>query len=157
MTILRQSLTTLSELGARQDVARLHTELSRSLFALGDDTEAARGWRAALHIAGETSGTFIALEALVGLAALHAKHGDPERALALLLLVLPHPATIQATQQHAEQIQQVVVAQLTPEQIATVQARVQSTTFETVINEWITTRSRVHAIAGSGRPSRPDP
>jgi predicted ATPase/DNA-binding XRE family transcriptional regulator len=135
VTRFRQSLTTLSELGARQDVARLHTELSWSLFAQGDDAEAARGWRAALRMAGETSGTFIALEALVGLAMLQAKQGDIGQASALLLMVLHHPASMQATKQRAERLQRELAAQLTSQQVEAVQAYVQTKSFEAVVDE----------------------
>lgn len=135
VALFRQSLTMLAALGTRSDVARLLTELSRSLFALGDEAEAERGWREALHIASATSGTFVVLEALVGLAALSAKQGDPARALEFLLLVLQHPAAIQATRQHAEQLQQAVTAQLTKQQIAAAQARAQTQTLAVVVDE----------------------
>ena len=71
--MFRKSLDTFTELGARQDVARVLAEMSRSIFALGNDAEAERGWREALRIAIETQGTFVALEALVGLASLQSK------------------------------------------------------------------------------------
>ncbi|MFN8486216.1 MAG: tetratricopeptide repeat protein [Caldilineaceae bacterium] len=135
VALFRQSLTMLTELGARQDMARLLAELSRSLFALGDDAAAERGWREALCMASATGGTFILLEALVGLAALYAKQREWARALELLLLVLQHPAAIQATRQHAAQLQQKVVAQLSPAQIEAVQAQVHTITLESIVDE----------------------
>ena len=86
-----KSLDTLTELGARQDVARILAEMSRSIFAQGNDAEAMRNWRELLRIAIDTKGTFIALELLVGIASLQAKHVDMERALEQLLVVLNHP------------------------------------------------------------------
>jgi hypothetical protein len=51
--IFRKSLDTLTEIGARPDVARVLAEMSRSVFALGNDVEAGRGWRESLRIAVE--------------------------------------------------------------------------------------------------------
>jgi len=47
--------------------------MGRSIFALGSDAEAGRVWGESLRLAIETRGTFIALEALIGLASLQAK------------------------------------------------------------------------------------
>jgi predicted ATPase len=79
--LFHKSLDTLAELGARQDVARILAEMSRSVFALGNDAEAERLWRESLRLALETQGTFIMLEALIGIARLQAKRGEIERAL----------------------------------------------------------------------------
>lgn len=153
VALFRQSLTMLTELGARQDVARLLAELSRSLFALGDDAEAEHGWLVALRLASATSGNFIMLEALVGLAALQAKQGNQARALAWSSLILQHPAAIQATRQHAEQLQNEMIAQLTQQQVETVQARVKTTTLETVIDELLQQNSAAGEMVESGRIS----
>jgi hypothetical protein len=47
--MFHKSLDTLTEVGARQDKARVLTEMSRSIFAQGNETDANRGWREALH------------------------------------------------------------------------------------------------------------
>ena len=64
--IFRKSLDMLTE-SARQDEARVLVEMSHSMFALGNDAEAERGWCEALHVTMETQGTFVALEALSAL------------------------------------------------------------------------------------------
>jgi phosphate starvation-inducible protein PhoH len=135
VTLFRQSLATLSELGARQDVARLLAEMGHSVLALGNEDEAKRLFYQALHIAIETHGTFIALEALVGLATLQAQQRELAQALELLLIVLQHPASIQDTKQRAEQRQHEVEAQLTKVQIEAIQARMQAKSFATVVDE----------------------
>ena len=68
--MFRKSLDMFIEIGARQDSARVLVEMSHSIFALGSDAEAERGWREALRITTETSSAFVALEALVGMAML---------------------------------------------------------------------------------------
>jgi predicted ATPase len=133
--LFRKSLDTLTELGARQDVARVLAEMSRSVFALGDDAEAERDWRESLRVAVETKGMFIALEALVGFASLQAKQGDAERALELLLIVLNHPSSIQDTKNRAAQLRIALEAQLTPSQVEAIQTHVREKIFEAVVEE----------------------
>jgi predicted ATPase/DNA-binding XRE family transcriptional regulator len=133
--MFRKSLDTLTELGARQDVARVLAEMSRSVFALGNDTEAGRVWRESLRIAVETRGTFVALEALVGLASLQAKRGDVEHAIELLLIILNHPASMQDTKNRAEILRVELESRLTPQQIQAVQAQAQKQSLDQVVNE----------------------
>jgi tetratricopeptide (TPR) repeat protein len=130
-----KSLDTLTELGARHDMARVLGEMSRSVFALGNDAEAERGWREALRLAIETHGTSVALEALAGLASLQAKHGDPEHALEGLLMVLNHPAALHDTKSRAGHLRAEWEAQLTSQQIDAAHARAQGKTFEAAVVE----------------------
>jgi len=109
--------------------------MSRSVFALGDDAEAERLWRKSLRIAVETRGIFIALEALAGFASLHAKRGDIEQALELLLIVLNHPSSIQDTRNRAEILRVELESRLTPQQIQAVQAQAQKQSLDQVVNE----------------------
>ncbi len=133
--MLRKSLETSIELGARQDVARALAEMGRSIFALGNDAEARRIWREALHIATETGGPGWALEALIGLSRLQAKHGDREQALELLLIVLDHPATIPGTRKRADQLRLEIESQLTRQQVEEALVRAHSKTFEAAVNQ----------------------
>ena len=109
--------------------------MGRSIFALGNDAEAGRAWRESLRIAIETRGMFVALEALVGLASLPAKRGDPEYALELLLIVLNHPASIQDTRDRAAHLRTELEAQLTSQQVEAAQARAQAKTFDATVDE----------------------
>jgi predicted ATPase/transcriptional regulator with XRE-family HTH domain len=133
--IFHKSLDILRQLGARQDVARVLAEMGRSVFALGNGAEAERIWRDSLRIAIETRGTFIALEALLGLASLQAKRGDVEQALELLWIVLDHPTSIQDTRNRAAQLRIEWEAQLTKQQVEAAQARAQAKTLEVAIAE----------------------
>ena len=129
------SLDTLTELGARADAARVLAEMSRSVFALGNDAEAGRVWRESLRIATETSETFVALEALVGIASLQAKRDDIEQALELLYIVSNHPASNQDTKNRAARLRAELEARLTRQQVEAAQVRAQGNTFEAVVDE----------------------
>jgi len=133
--MFRKGLDTFTEIGARQDVARALADMSRSVFALGNDTEAERGWRESLRTAMETRGIFIALEALVGLASLHAKHSDMEHALELLMIVLNHPVITHETRKRAAQLRVQLETKLTPSQIERIQANAEEETLESVVEK----------------------
>lgn len=133
--MFRKSLDTLTEVGARQDEARVLVEMSHSIFALENDAEAERGWCQALQVTMETQGTFVALEALLGIATLKAKQGNIERALELLLIVLNHPASLQETKNRADHLRAKLEVQLTSQQVESAQARAQAKTFEVVVDE----------------------
>ena len=132
--LFRKSLDMLTELGTRPDVARLLTEMSRSVFALGDEAEAERGWRESLRIANETRGAWVALEALVGIASVQAKRGYYAQALELLLIVLDHPASIQETRDRAAHLCTEWEGQLTPIQIESIKFHVGELSLESVVD-----------------------
>jgi predicted ATPase/transcriptional regulator with XRE-family HTH domain len=131
----QESLEILTELGARQDQARVLAEMGWSVFVLGNDSEAGQVWRESLCIAIQTQGIFIALEDLVGLASLRAKRGDLEYAVKLLLFVLDHPASIQGTKDRAARLLVEWEAQLTSKQVKAALAWAQAKNFDAVVDE----------------------
>jgi tetratricopeptide (TPR) repeat protein len=133
--MFRKSLDMFIEIGARQDSARVLVEMSHSIFALGSDAEAERGWREALHVTKETQGTFVALEALVGIATLKAKQGKIEQALELSLIVLSHSASLQETKIRADRLRAELEAQLTPTQIEAIHAHAGEKAFQSVVED----------------------
>lgn len=135
--MFRKSLDTLTDLGARHEMARVLAEMSRSIFELGNDAEAERTWRASLRMATETQGTFIVLEALVGVARLQAKRSDREHALELVWRVLHHPASLQETKNRANDLRAELETQLTSQQIEAAWARAQAKPFEVVVGEFL--------------------
>jgi tetratricopeptide (TPR) repeat protein len=133
--MFRKSLYTLTEVGARQDVARVLVEMSHSMFALGNDAEAERGWCEALHVTMETQGSFVALEAFVEIATLKAKQQNIEQALELALIVLNHPASLHETKNRADRLRAALEVQLTSQQVEAAQTRATATTFEAAVEE----------------------
>ena len=133
--LFRKSLDMFTDIGARQDSARVLVEMSNSIFAQGNDTEAERGWREALHLTMETQGTFVALEALVGIATLKAKQGFPEEALELSLIVLSHPASMPETKDKSDRLRADLEARFSQTQIEAIQAQAREISFEAVVED----------------------
>ena len=97
--------------------------------------EAERRWREALHVTTETQGTFVALEAIIGIAALKAKQGNIEQALELSLIVLSHPDSLQETKNKADRLRAEFEARLTQAQIRAIHFHAAEKTFEAVVGE----------------------
>jgi predicted ATPase/transcriptional regulator with XRE-family HTH domain len=133
--MFRKSLDMFKEIGARQDRARVLVELSSSIFAQGNDADAERGWREALHLTMETQGTFVALEALVGIATLKAKQENFEEAFKLSLIVLSHPAGLQETKGRADRLRADLEAQFTSTQIKAIHAQGREKSFEAAVED----------------------
>jgi len=128
-----KSLDTLTAVGTRQDEARVLVEMSNSIFTLGNDAEAERGWYKALRISTETQSMFVALEALVGIAMLKAKQGNAEQALELSSIILNHPASLQETKNRARSLQAELETQLIPREIQEIQTHAPEKSFKAVV------------------------
>jgi tetratricopeptide (TPR) repeat protein len=148
--MFRKGVDTFAELGGRFYVGEGLAEMGRSVFALGNDTEAERVWRESLRIATEIHGTPVALDALVGLASLRAKKGDMQSALELLLTVLNHPASIQDTRHRAEQLRTELEAQLTTHKVEAIKTRGQGKKFEAIVDELLTQESGYRVLGAGG-------
>jgi predicted ATPase/transcriptional regulator with XRE-family HTH domain len=133
--MFHKSRDTFIEVSARQDLARVLVEMSSSNFSLGNDAEAERGWLEALQITTETQGTFVSLEALVGIAAIKAKHGNIEMSFELLKIVLNHSASLQETKDRAVRLRAELETKLPSTEIEAIQTHAAEKTFETVVEE----------------------
>jgi len=98
-------------------------ELGHAILALGEVAEAREYLRRGLHGAIEGGFWSVALNALVGVASISAQHGEPERAVELLALVLHHPAADQVTRDRAQKLLTELESELTPEAFAAATAR----------------------------------
>ncbi len=135
VVMFRKSLDTFTELGGSWFVARVLAEMGGSILALGNEAEAGRVLREALHIATDIHGTPVALEALAGFASLQAKQGDMEHALELLLMVLNNPASIQDTRNRAKILRVELESRLTPQQIELAQVQARKQSFDQVVSQ----------------------
>lgn len=133
--MFRKCLAMFAEVGTRQDETRILSEMCHSLLALGNDTEAERGWREVLRVTAETQSTFAALDAISGIAALKAKQGNIEQAFELALFVLNHSAAVQDTKDRAAHLRAKLESQLTQAQITTVQTQATEKAFGTVTDD----------------------
>jgi predicted ATPase len=132
---LRESVELLRELGDRWSTARVLNQLGEATFAQGDDSEAQRCFLEGLRTALAAQALPVALEALVGMAAVQGRAGASESALELVSQVLRHPSSSQETKARAEQLRAEVQRQLSPEQIGAAQARASAKSFEAVVQE----------------------
>jgi predicted ATPase/transcriptional regulator with XRE-family HTH domain len=94
-------------------LARVLNNMGTISLAHGDLDEAQRLFTEALHDALEATAPPSALEALTGLAAVHAQQGDDGTALALAAAVTRHPSSPQAAAARAAALQQELMARLT--------------------------------------------
>ena len=133
--MFHKCLAMFAEVGTRQDETRILSEMCHSVLALGDEVEAERGWQEVLRVTAETQSTFVALDAISGIAALKAKQGNIEQSFELAFFVLNHPAAVQDTKDRVARLRFEQEAQLTPARIATIQAQVTQKTFETIVDD----------------------
>ena len=133
--MFRKAVDIFNELGTQSSAALGLAQMGHSFFALGDDREASHVWGESLHIAIESKGIFIALEALAGLASLQAKQGDKEYALEMALMILNHPACSQETKNRTSLLKADLESQLTSAEVEVVQAHVGRKNFEMIVVE----------------------
>src|SRR5262249_20512141 len=132
---LRDGIAVLRELGEWWYVAQALKALGEATYALGDDTEAQRCFLEGFKTAVAAQALPVALEALVGMAAMRLRAGASESALELLTQILGHPSSSQETKARAEQLRAEVERQLSPEQWEAAQARACAKSFEAVVQE----------------------
>jgi predicted ATPase len=131
----RHSLQIFTDLGARWEVARVLSEMARSTFALGNDSDAENLWYESLRLSLETQGTPTTMEAIVGIANVQAACGEYRNALRLLLFGISHPAIIPKTKVQAEQLALTLKKKLTAEEIESAQASAENTSLEILVKE----------------------
>ncbi len=131
----QQSLQIFTELGARWEVARVLSEMARSTFALGDDSEAERLWYDSLRLSLETEGIPTTLEAIVGIARIRSKCGEYQTALRLLLFSSSQSATVPRTKMEVEQLAAAVQEHLNTDEITSAHVYAETATLEIVVNE----------------------
>jgi len=129
----RQSLQIFTDLGARWEMARVLSEMGRSTFALGNDSEAERLWYESLQLSMETQGTPTTLEAIIGIAHVQAECGQLPSALQLLLFGVSHPAIIPKTKVQAEQLADSLKQKLSGAEIESAQRFAEQNSLESVV------------------------
>jgi predicted ATPase len=132
---LNKSLDVFDKFVTGWDIARSLTYLGEARAAAGDLASAERIFRQALDTALEAHSPPLALDALVGLAALQARAGQAEQALAVALLVSHHPAGAAETKERANQLCAELEGRFTPEQVAKVERQARTTTIEKLAGE----------------------
>jgi predicted ATPase/transcriptional regulator with XRE-family HTH domain len=119
----QESLSLSRATGNKRAIAISLNQLGMVHHALGDYRAARQAFDEALTTALEIGMVPLALEVLVGLAALVAQAGAAERAIELLALGLQHPAGTQRTRDRTGRLLAELAAQLPPEIVAAAQER----------------------------------
>ncbi|GIK38414.1 MAG: hypothetical protein BroJett011_22470 [Chloroflexota bacterium] len=133
----QESIAIWHEIGDQGDLAQTLNNLGATLLTLEDQPGARRCYLEALTVARETQVTPVALDALIGLAALRVQEGVIEAALELVTHVLQHPASTQEAKDRAGRLLAAIETHLPPPQVAAVQTQAKS--FETVVTELLQT------------------
>jgi len=133
--LLAESIELYREIGDPWSLSRTLTLMGHIILKAGDDVEAEQGFLTAFKIAAEAKVYPNALDALAGLAVVKAQRGAVEPALILATHILQHPASTQEAKDRAGRLGAELEAQLSPQQVETVQVQAQAKSFEAVVQE----------------------
>jgi len=129
----RAGITVFREAGIKAGLANTLNNLGQAFYKLGEFAPARQHLLEALPIAQETGETPIILEILAWLALLRARDGEKMAALATLVFVRSHPATLQATAEMVSAALAELSAGLSPVQVDQLESRGQAQTLEMVM------------------------
>jgi tetratricopeptide (TPR) repeat protein len=133
--LLRDSATLFKEDGDQIMLTSILTDLGYVLNARSADQEAQQVFWQELQLALNSRAIPVVLSALIGIAALHAKAGATELAVQLVMHSEQHPSSSWQTRDRAERLRAELEAQLTPQQLQTVQPQARDKTFEALVQE----------------------
>lgn len=135
LELLEESIALFRETGERFGLAQALLDLGKTTFTLGDYAAAKRAAREALQLFDSTQTTMGMLYALGQIVKIRAQEGLIASAVELLMHIQSHPTTPQPMRDQLLNWRTGMALQLTPEQIATVQARVNAMSFAMVVAE----------------------
>ncbi len=158
-SFILQSVSLFREIGDRTLMATTLVDLGVVARASGAYSESKQYFLKALQTAVETETWVVVLNALTEIAAIEMEKGAGERALELVIQCRQHPSTDRGTRDQAESESQLTLgqwgqqrysrlerlqaeleSQLTPRQIAAVQARAKTQTLENLVQEVLAAR-----------------
>ncbi|MCB0176521.1 MAG: tetratricopeptide repeat protein, partial [Anaerolineae bacterium] len=128
--LLAESIDQFRDVGDTWFLSRTLTLAGYLALAVGEADQAYDLFRQAGQVAVATQALPNILAALAGLAEWSARGGQSERALEIVLHILRHPAGTQDVKDRADTLRTELEEQLTPQQVAAVQDRVQAGDFE---------------------------
>ncbi|HEX6035733.1 MAG TPA: tetratricopeptide repeat protein, partial [Anaerolineales bacterium] len=134
-SLIRESVALFKEDGDKLLLASTLVDLGHILNERDAGSDSQNAFQQALQIAVSIQATPIALCALTGIAALHAKNGATERAYELATYCWQHPSSNRQTKDRAERLRADLEARLTPEQIEAARSRAQSMTLDSLARE----------------------
>ncbi|MFT3890064.1 MAG: helix-turn-helix domain-containing protein [Anaerolineales bacterium] len=132
--LLEESLVLLREVGDRWSLSWALHAMSQVMSACHEEQEAEGYAVEAIRVAIEAGNHPSALNALVTLAFIHAGQGRNNSALEMLLFVKAHPSSTQDAKDRAEGLRLELENKLTADELAAVQSRASSNTFNTFLH-----------------------
>jgi hypothetical protein len=133
--MFQESLNVSLEMGEKWIMQQSLVNLGFSKFALREVTEAQVCFLRALRLAAEANLIPCILDCLAGIAWIYAGQGKEDVAMDLVVRVEKHPAVTQETKDRVIQLRGELEAQLTEQQVKTVQARADANTFDDVVGD----------------------
>jgi tetratricopeptide (TPR) repeat protein len=130
---LEESLVLLREVGDRWSLSWVLHAMSQVKSACHEDEEAEQYAVEAIQVAIEAGNHPSALNALVTLAFIHAGQNKNNSAMEMLLFVKGHPSGTQDAKDRAEGLRLELEKKLTADELATIQERTSSMTFNTFL------------------------
>ncbi len=137
--LIEQSVALQREVGDRWSLSWALNALSRLALAHQELAQAEQWALEALKTAVEADYNTGALDVLATLAEIYQQQGLNAAALELALHILHQPASTQDAKDRAEKLRAALMAQFTPQQLETVQARLQAHSFEVAVKEIVDT------------------
>jgi tetratricopeptide (TPR) repeat protein len=134
-SLIRESVALFKEDGDKLLLASTLVDLGNILNERDAESDSQNAFQQALQIVVPIQATPIALCALTGIAALHAKNGASERAYELATYCWQHPSSNWQTKDRAERLRADLETRLTPEQIEATRPRAQSMTLDSLARE----------------------
>ena len=138
VTLLRQSVSQFREMGDRTLIADALVDLGVIMRDTQEESKAKQYLLEALQTAMETQTNHTALQALVEIAAMEMRAGNTELALELLTHCLRFPSAMREVTDRAQALRAELVAHLTPQRIKSAEARAQTRSLESLVQESLT-------------------
>ncbi len=142
--LFQTALKRAQEIGYQRGIIRSLYKLGDVAHAVGADHEAAPYYRAALQTARTIAATPLAVDALLGLAALARDAGQMERAIKLLTAAMGHLSSTsdRETFDKAERLRADLAAQVAPQMLTALADQAHALTLEAVVTTLLSSGTR---------------
>ena len=132
---LKESIQHFREAGDAWFLANALNFEGKLALAAGESEQAAESFREAGKVALTSQALPMLLDAMMGLAMLDREQSQPERALLLVLHIVENPSSTRDTKNRSEKLREVLLKQLSETQIESSKARLQHTSFDSLVSE----------------------
>lgn len=125
-SLIDKSLAVFREIVTGYDIVLCNIYLGEIKAAQNDTDEAKRLFKESARMANELGVLTLVMDALIGLAGVHAQLGEIPRALELALCVREHSASTEVAKSRAEQLLAALSPRIRPQQLKAAQVRIRA-------------------------------